>query len=183
MKNKSNAFWLISSIALATAALWGAVSGLSDVMGVSTVCGIALIIFGVVSILAAFTYGIRSNGSGWLLMEGIVSFLLGLAYMFSYVDYSLFTVDLVLIMGLWLMFLGISQTVRMNKKSKSFGRVLAVFTGVLAVLSGLSLYIKPVAELLEFAKGGALQVYSVTFQFLIATFLVLSRLAIKDSKK
>lgn len=183
MKNKSNVYWIISGIFLAVAALWGAVSGLSDVIGVGTVSGISLVVFGVISTLAAFTYGIRTNGSGWLLMEGIISFLLGLAYIFTYVDYALFTVDLVYIMGLWMMFLGISQISRMSKKSRGFGRVIATIMGILSVLGGLALYIKPVADLMQLSAGGYLQVYSITFQFLIAALTVVSRLLLRDSKK
>lgn len=183
MKSKANAYWIISGIFLALAALWGAVTELKNVMGAGTVSGIALIVFGVISTLAAFTYGVRANGSGWLLMEGIISFCMGLAYIFTYVDYALFTVDLVYIMGLWLMFLGVSQVSRMSKKSKGFGRVIAVIMGVVCVLSGLALYIRPVAELMQFSAGGYLQVYSTTFQFLIASLTVVSRLLLKDSKK
>ena len=47
MKNKSNAFWIISAVFLSIAALWSAVSELSDVMENGTICGIALIVFGV----------------------------------------------------------------------------------------------------------------------------------------
>ena len=183
MKSKSNAYWIISGIFLALAALWSAVAELNNIMGAGTVSGIALVVFGVISTLTAFTYGIRANGSGWLLMEGVVSFFMGLAHIFTYVDYALFTVDLVYIMGLWLMFLGISQVSRMSKKSRGFGRAVSVMMGIAAVLGGLSLYIKPIADLMQISAGGYLQVYSTTFQFLIAALTVVSRLLIKDSKK
>lgn len=183
MKNKINAYWLISALFLAVAALWGAVSRLSDVMGSDTICGIALIVFGVVSVLAAFTAGVRSVGSGWVLTEGLVSFCCGLAYIFSYVDYSLFTVDIVYIMGLWLMFLGISQIVRSSKKSRGFAAVVVTVTGVAAVFGGLALYVSPLADILQLSAGGALQVYSTTFQFMLAAILVVSRLLLKGSRK
>ena len=183
MKNKSNTYWLISALFLASAALWSAFSQLSEVMSTGTICGIALIVFGVISMLAAFTLGIRSAGSGWIMVEGLLSFFCGLSYIFSYVDYSLFTVDLVYIMGLWLMFLGISQIIRSNKKSRSFSSVVVMITGVLAVFCGLALYVRPVADLLQLSAGGALQVYSTTFQFMIAAILVVSRLLLKGSRK
>lgn len=183
MKTKSITYWLISSIVLAIAALWGAVSELSGILGAYTVAGIALGVFGLISIIAAFVYGIRNNGSGWLFMDGITSLGLGLSFIFAYIDYALFSVDHILMMGLWLMFLGISQINRYNKKSRGFGRGLAIATAVLAVAGGLSIYIKPIATLLYMTKGGGIQVYSLTFQLLLATLLVLSRLAIKDAKK
>jgi len=183
MKNKSNVYWLVSALFLGIAALWGAAEKLSGFMDLGTICGISLIVFGVISLVAAFNYGIRSTSGGWILTEGLLSFLIGLSYIFTSVDYSLFTLDLVYIMGLWLMFLGISQLIRTNKKSMTFGRVLALITSVMAIVGGLSLYVKPLAELFRFSRGGVLQVYSITFQFLIAALLVLSRLANKDSKR
>ncbi|MBQ4569093.1 MAG: hypothetical protein IJA62_03475 [Ruminococcus sp.] len=182
MKKTLNAFWIVSAIFLMIAALWGAVSDLANVMGASTVCGIALIIFGVVSMLAALSSGLKSSGSGWLMFDGVISFLCGLAYIFWYVDYALFTVDLTYIMGLWLMFLGISQIARTS------GRLtLALFvvklTGFLAILGGLALYLKPAAELLQMSSGGFLQVYSTSFRLIIAALLVISRLLLRNGSR
>ena len=183
MKTKANTFWLISALSLAVAALWSTVAELSDVMGTNTVNGVVLIAFGVISVIAAFTYGLKSNGSGWILSDGIFSLCLGLSYLFAYIDYSLFTVDLVFIMGLWLMFLGLSQVCRVNKKSRSFGRTVAMAAGVLEVMGGLALFVRPVAELLQLTAGGVLQVYSTTYQFVIAALAVISRLLLKDARK
>ena len=69
MKKTLNVFWIISSVFLALAALWGVITNLSDVMNKITVCGIALIIFGVICVLAAFTAGLKSAGSGWLAFD------------------------------------------------------------------------------------------------------------------
>ena len=182
MKKKLNAFWIISAVFLAVAAMWGAVSQLSNVLGASTVCGVALIVFGVISLLASFTKGFRNAGSGWLLLDAVTSFFCGLAYMFWYVDYKLFTVNIVYIMGLWLMFLGISQIACTSGK-RTFSLMLVKFTGVLGILGGLSLYVKPIADVLSFSAGGALSVYSTTFQLMIATLIVISRLLLKDSSR
>lgn len=182
MKKKLNAFWVISAIFLGLGALWGAVSQLANVMGTSTVCGICLIIFGVVSMLAALSAGLKNSGSGWLLFDGVISFLCGLAYIFWYVDYALFTVDLTYIMGLWLMFLGISQIARTSGKL-TLGLALVKFTGFLAILGGLALYVKPIAELLHISAGGFLQVYSTSFRLMIAAILVISRLLLKNGSR
>lgn len=182
MKKSLNAFWVISAIFLAIGALWGAVSELSNVMGTSSVCGICLVVFGVVSMLAAFTCGLKSFGSGWLLFDGLISFLCGLSYIFWYVDYTLFTVDLTYIMGLWLMFLGISQIARVSS-AKTFAYVIVKITGFLAIAGGLSLFVKPVADFLMISAGGYLQVYSTTFQLLIGAILVISRLLLKGSSR
>lgn len=182
MKRKLNAFWILSAVFLAVAAMWGAVSQLSNVIGSSMVCGVALIIFAVISVLAAFTKGLRSSGSGWFLLDGLTSFFCGLSLMFWYVDYKLFTVDISFIMALWLMFLGISQIARTSGKT-TFALVVVKIMGILGVLGGLSLFVKPIADLLSISAGGMFSVYSRTFQLVIATLIVISRLLLKDSAR
>lgn len=183
MKRTLNAFWIISSIFLAISALWGVVSGLSSVMGSDTICGIGLVIFGVISVLAFFTAGVKASGSGWLLFDGLSSFFCGLAFVFQYVDNALFTVNLIYIMGLWLMFLGISQVARASRVAKSFGRVLMSATGVLGVLSGLSLYVKPVSDLLLISEAMALFDYTLTFLLIVSAVLVISRCFAKEPSR
>ena len=182
MKKKLNAFWILSAIFLAVGAMWGAFSQLSNVIGTSMVCGISLLIFAVVSILAAFTKGLKNSGSGWLLLDGVTSFSLGLSFMFWYAQYKLFTVDISLIMALWLMFLGISQIARTSGKT-TFALFLVKFTGVLGILGGLSLFVKPIADVLSISAGGHLQVYSTTFQLIVASLIVISRILLKDSSR
>ena len=182
MKRQLNAFWVVSAIFLCVGALWGAVSQLANVMGVHTVCGICLIVFGVVSVLASLVNGLKNSGGGWFMFDGIISFFCGLAYVFWYVDYALFTVDITYIMGLWLMFLGISQIARTSGRL-TFPLAVVKFTGFLAILGGLALYVKPVAELLQISAGGFLQVYSTSFRLLIAAILVFSRILLKNGSK
>lgn len=183
MKKTLNAFWIISAIFLVVAALWGVISGLASVMGKDTICGIALVIFGVISVLAFFTAGVKAAGSGWLLFDGISSFFCGLAFIFSYVDNALFTVNLVYILGLWLMFLGISQIARSSCVSRSFGRVAMTATGVISVLGGLSLYVRPISDLLLISQTMKLFSYSVTFLLLIAALLVICRCFAKEPSR
>ncbi len=183
MKRTLNAFWIISAVFLMTGALWGVVSGLENVMSSDKVCGVALIVFGVISILGYFTAGVKSAGSGWLLFDGMMAFLCGLSYIFSYVDYALFNVSLTYIMALWLMFLGISQIARCQNISKSFGRGLMTATGILCVLGGLAFYVKPVSDLLLVSEALSLFGYSLSFQLVLATLLVLSRLMAKGNSR
>ena len=181
MKIKSSTYWLISALFLATAALWGVVSKLSDMISTSTMCGVALIVFGAISVIVAFSHGIKSAGSGWLLAEGLFSFCCGISYIFPYINQSLFAVDLGLVMGLWMMCLGVSQLVRLSKKGKTFVRVVVTTTAVLTLLCGLALYVRPVAMLMQLSDGGLLQIYSTSFQFVMAALLVASRLLVKNA--
>lgn len=183
MKKTLNVFWIISAIFLCIAALWGVFSGLSDVMSTDTICGIALLIFGVISILAYFTAGVKVSGNGWLLFDGISSFTVGLAFIFSYVDMKLFTVNIVYILGLWLLFLGFSQIARMSRTSKGGGRVLNIATGVLSVLGGLSLFVRPVSDFLLISEAMKLCQYSTTFLLLLAGITVLCRVFSKETSR
>ena len=175
MKKTLGAFWAISAVFLAVAALWSVVSGLSDVMAKETICGIALVIFGVVSVLAFFTSGVRATSGGWLLFDGFISFFCGLAYIFSYVDRALFNVDIIYIMGLWLMMLGVSQLARASAIGRSFGKAIMNITAGLGVLSGLSLYVRPVSDLLLISEAMKLCGYTLTFLLIIAALMVISR--------
>ena len=95
MKKTLNIFWIISAVFLALAALWGVITDLSSVMDKITVSGVALIVFGVISVLASFTAGFKANGAYWLLFDGLTSFVCGLACIFWYVDATLFMFDLI----------------------------------------------------------------------------------------
>lgn len=172
MKKTLNIFWIISAVFLALAALWGFIGNLSTVMDKITVSGIALIIFGVISILAAFTAGLRSNGSGWLLFDGITSFICGLACIFWYVDASLFMIDLIYILGIWLMMLGISQISRASRLGKaSVGKILMKITGYLGVLVGMALFIRPLYELIPVSQyGGSLLIITAAVMVIFRCF-------------
>ncbi len=175
MKKTHNVFWIISACFLAVAALWGSISPLSLVMASGTVCGIAMIVFGVISVLAFFTSGTGSNGRGWLLFDGIFSFIIGLSFLFGYVDASLFTVDLVVVMALWLMLMGMSQIARYSHASKSWGRFFAKATGVLSVVGGLSLFVRPFSDFLLISQAMRLCAYASTFLLLLSAVMIISR--------
>lgn len=170
MKKTLNVFWIISAVFLALGALWGVITNLSGVMDKTTVSGIALIIFGVISVLAAFTAGLKSAGSGWLVFDGIISFVCGLACVFWYVDATLFMVDLIYILGIWLMMLGVSQISRASRMGRaSAGRILMQITGFIGVLGGMTLFVRPLYELIPFSQ------YGVSFLLVTSAIMVIFR--------
>lgn len=178
MKKTLNVFWIISAVFLAIAALWGVITNLAGVMDKTTVCGIALIIFGVISILAAFTAGVRANGSGWLMFDGIISFVCGLACVFWYVDATLFTVELIYIMGIWLMMLGVSQIGRASRLGKtSAGKILMTALGYIGILCGMTLFVRPLYELIPFSQ------YGLSFLLITAAIMVIFRCFAKQTSK
>lgn len=178
MKKTLNIFWIISAVFLALAALWGVITNLASVMDKITVSGIALIIFGVISVLAAFTAGLKSAGSGWLLFDGIISFICGLACVFWYVDASLFMVDLIYILGIWLMMLGVSQVSRAGRLGKaSAGKILMKITGYIGVLSGMTLFVRPLYELIPFSQ------YGVSFLLITSAIIVIFRCFAKQTSR
>ncbi len=178
MKKTLNIFWIISAVFLALAALWGVITNLAVVMDKITVCGIALIIFGVISVLAAFTAGLKANGSGWLLFDGVISFICGLACVFWYVDATLFMVDLIYILGIWLIMLGVSQISRAGRLGKaSAGKILMKITGYIGVLSGMTLFVRPLYELIPFSQ------YGVSFLLITAAVMVIFRCFAKQTSR
>lgn len=178
MKKTLNIFWIISAVFLALAALWGVITSLAGVMDKITVCGIALIIFGVISVLAAFTAGLKANGSGWLLFDGVISFICGLACVFWYVDATLFMVDLIYILGIWLMMLGVSQVSRASRLGKSsVGKVLMTILGYIGVLCGMTLFVRPLYELIPFSQ------YGVSFLLITAAIMVIFRCFAKQTSR
>ncbi|MBQ2687964.1 MAG: hypothetical protein IJF52_04975 [Clostridia bacterium] len=178
MKKTLNIFWIISAVFLALGALWGVITNLSEVMDKVTVSGIALIIFGVISVLAAFTAGLKSAGSGWLLFDGIISFICGLAAVFWYVDATLFMVDLIYILGIWLILLGVSQVSRASRLGKaSAGKILMKITGYLGVLGGMTLFVRPVYELMPFSQ------YGMSFLLITASIMVIFRSFAKQTSR
>ena len=50
---KINIFWIVGAVFLTLAALWSVIPGLTSVMSQNVACGISLILFGVISFLAA----------------------------------------------------------------------------------------------------------------------------------
>lgn len=178
MKKTLNIFWIISAVFLTLAALWGVITNLAGVMDKVTVSGIALIIFGVISVLASFTAGLKANGSGWLLFDGIISFICGLACVFWYVDATLFMVDLIYILGIWLMMLGISQVSRAGRLGKaSAGKILMVVTGYIGVLCSMTLFVRPLYELIPFSQ------YGLSFLLITAAIMVIFRSFAKQTSR
>ncbi len=178
MKKTLNVFWIISAVFLALAALWGVITNLEEVMDKTTVSGIALVIFGVISILAAFTAGLKSNGSGWLLFDGVISFICGLACIFWYVDATLFTVELIYILGIWLMLLGVSQVSRAGRLGKaSVGKILMVITGYIGVLCSMTLFVRPLYEAVPFSR------YGVSFLLATSSVMIIFRCFAKQTSR
>ena len=83
--------------------------------------------------------------------------------------------DLIYIMGLWLMMLGVSQLARASSVGRSFGKALMSITAVLGVLSGLSLYVRPVSDLLLISEAMKFCGYTLTFLLIVAVLMVISR--------
>lgn len=178
MKKTLNIFWIISAAFLTLAALWGIITDLETVMDKTTVSGIALIIFGVIGVLASFTAGLKSAGSGWLLFDGAISFICGLACVFWYVDATLFTVDLIYILGIWLMLLGISQVSRSSRLGKaSVGKALMTVTGVLGVICSMTLFVRPLYEAVPFSQ------YGISFLLITSAVMVVFRCFAKQTSR
>ncbi len=179
---KINVFWIVSAVFLILGAFWNVIPGLTSVMTQSVACGIALILFGVISFLAAFTFGVKAYGSGWLIFEGVCSVLLGIAFVVPEFSYSFFTVSLSIILGVWLIIMGLSQISRSSRMGKGAGRVINVATGVFALLGGLSVFVAPLSN--TYLISGAIRIcdYNITYLLFISAILVICRCFAKGRK-
>ena len=79
-------------------------------------------------------------------------------------------VDLIYILGIWLILLGISQISRASRLGKaSAGRILMKITGFIGVLGGMTLFVRPLYELIPFSQ------YGVSFLLITSAIMVIFR--------
>ncbi len=179
---KINVFWIVSAVLLVLASLWTVIPGLNSSLSQDIVCGIVLILFGVISVLASFSIGIKASGSGWILFEGFCSVLIGLAFVVPGFSDKLFTVSLSIVLGLWLLVLGLSQIARSSRIGGGAGHIAYIVSGVFATLGGLSVFVAPISNMFFISKTIKLCDYNVTYLLFIAGILVAARCFAKGRK-
>ena len=87
-------------------------------------------------------------------------------------------VDLIYILGIWLMMLGVSQVSRASRLGKaSAGKILMVATGYIGVLSGMTLFVRPLYELIPFSQ------YGVSFLLITSAIMVIFRCFAKQTSR
>lgn len=179
---KINIFWIVGAVFLALAALWNVIPGLTSVMSQNVACGISLILFGVISFLAAFTAGVKVSGSGWLIFEGVCSVLLGISFVVPSFSVSFFTVSISVVLGVWLIILSLSQLSRAGRMTRGAGRVINIITGVFALLGGLSVFVAPLSNMYFISQTIKICDYNISYLLFIAAILVISRCFAKGRK-
>ena len=138
--------WVIAGIVLILGGCAAFFNPLSAYVVTEVIFGAALIISGIVSIIAYARTSKVMMGAGWVLADGILSLILGALICFSRYNEGLFAITISTFLGLWLLFSGSSETIRsfdLHKLgAKGWGWLTA--WGIICILGGIAVFCNPV---------------------------------------
>lgn len=166
----SRVLWILAGVLLIIAGVICLVNPGAAWTTLSLYLGISMLISGVIDIVV-FARGSRYMvGSGWFLLDGILTVLLSLFLLF----HQTFTMlTLPYIFGMWLLFSGISKFVNSFELRRLNVRGWGWFTalGILLALVGFFSFFDPVSELLALsALVGILLIFQGIASILRACF-------------
>lgn len=163
-KTVSRVLWILSGVILVAAGVVCITHPDVTLGGVSVLLGLAMLFSGVVDILIFSVASGFVFGSGWLLLDGILTVLLSIFILCNQVFTSL---TLPFIMGMWLLVSGISHFVnsfdlrRLGAQNWIWFTVLGILLTVLGILSFSDPMIG--AMTLSWIVGGILIVQGVVY--------------------
>lgn len=154
-KNFIKIMWTLAGILLTAAGIVCLVHPGIALSVMTLLLGILILISGIADIFAFFgSRRFMAYGSGWFLADGILTILLAVFILFHQV-FTMLTLPLIL--GIWLMFSGITRLVHSYdlKRLEVNGWGWFTFLGILLTLAGFLSFLDPVAGLLtiSFAAG------------------------------
>lgn len=161
MKVLTKVLWAIAGIALILAGCMAFFNPLAAFLVFEYICGGALILSGVLSIIAYIATNKVMLGAGWVLADGIISLLLGLLICFSRYNDQIFSITISMALGLWLMFSGVSETSRSFdlKKLGAKGWGWLTAWGIICIICAVSIFCTPITSAIgitSFIEGIAL---------------------------
>lgn len=146
MKTSTKVLSVIAGILLITAGIWSFFSPFKAFIALEIVCGILLIVTGIIRVTSYFIQKKDEFCSGWVLFEGIISILCGAVFCFSQYSVEIFAITISVALGIWLMFMGVSQcSLSMQLKSlgtKGWGWITAL--GIICIICSISSFFHPV---------------------------------------
>lgn len=168
MTKSSKVISIIVGILLVFAGIWAFVSPLVAFIAIEYVCAAVLIVTGIASIINYVQIRKTELASGWPLFDGILSILCGLIFCFSRYNEAIFAISVSVALGIWLMFMGISQC-SMSMKLKSagtsgWGWITAL--GVISIICSITVFVKPIGAAIgtsTFLLGFLLIVAGISF--------------------
>lgn len=102
----SRVLWVIAGIILIAAGIYCLISPAAAITGMAMYFGIAMLISGIVDVIIFAGASRFMAGSGWFLVDGIVTILLS---MFILGNQLFTTLTIPFVFGMWLLFSGISK--------------------------------------------------------------------------
>lgn len=146
----SRVLWILAGILLIAAGVACLINPSVALTGLSLMLGIAMMFSGVVDIVIFAAGHNRMSGSGWFLVDGILTVLLSL---FILCDQWFTTLSLPFIIGMWLLFSGITKFVNSldlkNLGVRGWGWFTAL--GVLMTVAGFISFLDPLAGMAAIA--------------------------------
>lgn len=136
--------WILSGVLLAAMGVWCIVSPDQALHSMTLLMGAAMLVAGIADIAAFWRWHARLIGTGWILMDGLLSILLSLLLLFHN---WILSAALPFIFGMWVLFSGISKIVHSFELCRFGVRGWGWFTvfGVVLTLFGLLSFIEPFA--------------------------------------
>lgn len=146
MKTFLKVLWVIAGIVLILGGCAAFFNPLKAFVLTEVIFGAALMISGVVSIIAYIRTHKVIMGAGWILADGILTLILGALICFSHYSNGLFAITISAFLGLWLLFTGISQTTRSFDLHKlgAHGWGWLTAWGVICIIGGVAVFCNPV---------------------------------------
>lgn len=146
MKTFLKVLWVISGIVLILGGCVAFFNPFKAFVVTEVIFGAALIISGILSIIAYIRTQKYMLGAGWVLADGILSLILGLLICFSNYSDGLFAITVSTFLGLWLLFSGISQTIRSCDLHKlgAHGWGWLTAWGIICIFGGVAVFCNPV---------------------------------------
>lgn len=142
----SRILWVIAGVLLIVAGVFCMASPAAALSGVTLLLGISMLFSGVVDLVIFATANRLMAGSGWFLVDGIVTVLLSLLIL---CDQWFTAMALPLVFGMWLLFSGITKFANSFDLKRLGVRGWGWFTALGAVMAavGFFSFLEPLAGL------------------------------------
>lgn len=171
MKKFVKVLWIIAGAALIVSGCFAFVSPQKAMVAFEIICGVALLVSGISSIVAYAATKKIMLGAGWVLADGILSAALGSIIVLSqisggiiadqYVTTAVFSVFIAILIAMWLLFFGVNSLMRSFELHRfgARGWGFSTFWGIICIICAVSVFCRPVVSgmsAISFLLGSAL---------------------------
>ena len=149
-RTTSRVLWVIAGVLLAIAGIACLRNPGAALTSMTVILGVAMLFSGIVDIVIFATAHNYMAGSGWFLLDGILTVLLSL---FVLCNDLFITIALPFIFGMWLLFSGVAKFVNSFDLQRLGVRGWGWFTalGVLLEVAGFVSFLSPMASIFAMA--------------------------------